>query len=453
MTDFFSAALALVVALGILIAVHEFGHFWVARKVGVKVLRFSIGFGRPLWTRRAGVDQTEYVIAAIPLGGYVKMVDEREGDVAPEDLPRAFNRQPVAKRFAIVAAGPLFNFLFAALAYWFMFVSGVPGVKPIIGEVEAGSPADRAGLRSGQTILGVNGRETPTWGAVFDTLLPPLLTGRPVDLTVQRDGGRFETRLPLDPVPPDIQPDELIAQIGMEPYRPAIEPVIGTIVEGAPAAHAGLQSGDRIVAVNGAPLDDWRRFVESVQQSPGRPLVLTIDRNGATETVEVRPRRVETEAGPVGQIGAQVKIDPALFEPYQAEWRHGPLEAVGSSVVKTWEMASLTLQMLGKMIIGEASVENISGPITIARYAKESAFAGLSRFLSFLAIVSISLGVLNLLPVPVLDGGHLMYYVVEAVKGSPVSEQTEAVGQRIGIAIILALMALALYNDLVRLAG
>jgi regulator of sigma E protease len=453
MTDFLSAALALVVALGILIAVHEFGHFWVARTLGVKVLRFSIGFGRPLWTRRAGADQTEYVLAAIPLGGYVKMLDEREGEVAPEELPRAFNRQPVAKRFAIVAAGPLFNFVFAVIAYWFMFVNGIPGMTPIIGEVEAGSPAAQAGLRSGQTILAVNDRETPTWGAVFDTLLPPLLTGQSLDFSVQRDGGRFDTRLPAIAVAPDIQPDELIALIGMEPYRPPIAPVIGEVVAGSPAAQAGLQPGDHIAAIDGAPINEWRELVESVRQSPGTPLVLTVRRDGATRAVEVRPRRVETDTGAVGQIGAQVSIDPAQFQAYEAEWRHGPWKAAGSSLAKTWEMASLTLQMLGKMVVGEASVENISGPITIARYAKESAFAGVSRFLSFLAIVSISLGVLNLLPVPVLDGGHLMYYVVEAVKGSPVSEQTEAIGQRIGIAMILALMALAFYNDLVRLAG
>ncbi len=452
MSDFVGSILALVVALGVLIAVHEFGHFWVARRMGVKVLRFSIGFGRPLWKRKAA-DGTEYVLAAIPLGGYVKMLDEREGEVAEEELDRAFNRKSVPKRFAIVAAGPFFNFLFAAFAFWLMFVSGVPGVKPIVGEVVENTPAARADLRPGQEIIAVGGVTTPTWSAVFDRLLPKLLLGEAVELTVRTDGRTEERRLPLERAGPNVKPEELVSTIGLRPKRPELQPVIGEIQSESPAASAGLQSGDKVEAIAGRPVNDWQAMVETIRNSPGETLTFTVLRNGERLTLEVRQAHVETEQGTIGRIGAQVKVDEAQVAALRSEWKQGPLQAIGSSIGRTWEMSTLTLRMMGEMVMGRVSTENISGPITIARYAKDSAYAGFSRFLSFLAIVSISLGVLNLLPIPVLDGGHLMFYLVEAAKGSPVSETTEAVGQRIGIAIIIALMSLAFYNDLARLAG
>ncbi|SCZ55833.1 RIP metalloprotease RseP [Thiohalomonas denitrificans] len=452
MIDFIGSVLALVVALGVLIAVHEFGHFWVARRMGVKVLRFSIGFGRPLWSRK-GADGTEYVVAAIPLGGYVKMLDEREVEVPEEELDRAFNRKSVARRFAIVAAGPFFNFLFAVFAFWLMFVNGIPGIKPIVGEVVEETPAARADLRPGQQIVAVGGEETPTWDAVFDRLLPKLLLGEPVELTILTDG-RTETRqLPLKRAGRDVKPEELVSTIGLRPQRPDLQPVIGEIQAGSPAENAGLQPDDEVVAIAGQPVHDWQSMVEVIRENPGEALTFSLLRNGERIEIEITPARVETEQGAVGRIGAQVKVDPSQVAALTSTWQQGPVEAVGASIGRTWEMSTLTLRMLGEMVIGRVSTESISGPITIARYAKDSAYAGFSRFLSFLAIVSISLGVLNLLPIPVLDGGHLMFYLVEAVKGSPVSETTEAVGQRIGIAIIIALMTLAFYNDLVRLTG
>ncbi len=453
MTEFFGSLLALAVVLGLLITVHEFGHFWVARKMGVKVLRFSVGFGKPLW-RRQGADGTEYVIAGVPLGGYVKMLDEREGEVPAEELHRAFNRQRVAKRFAIVVAGPLFNFLLAIAAFWLMFISGIPGLTPLVGEIVEGSPADRAGLRSGQQIIAVNGERTPTWDAVLERLLPTALVGGELRVQVESaEGGTRQTQLELSHPGPDLKPHEVIARIGLRPYQPKVQPVIGEITPGSPADRAGLQAGDRPLQVAGHPVDDVEGFIGRIREHPGEPVPVVVMRNGERLEIAVRPEAVDTEEGRIGRIGAAVGADPQELKPYRAEWRYGPLEAATSSVAKTWEMSVLTLRMLGEMIVGRASVENISGPITIARFARESALDGFARFLSFLAIVSISLGVLNLLPIPVLDGGHLMFYLVEAVKGRPVSERTEAFGQRLGIAVIIALMTLAFYNDLARLAG
>jgi len=453
MLDFLLTPLMFIVAISVLIAVHEFGHFWVARRMGVKVLRFSIGFGKPLWMRRSGRDQTEYAIAAIPLGGYVKMLDEREGEVAPDELGRAFNRQPLHKRAAIVAAGPVFNLLFAVVAYWVMFVTGTPGVRPLLGELEPASLAYQAGLRSEQEVLAVGERATPTWGAVLESLLPYTLRKEAVTITVNDGGVEYRYLLPLDQLQGEVDAATFTRVIGMQPFRPRIAPVLDEITAGSAAEAAGLRSGDEILAIDGVAVDDWERFVLTVRDHPDTTLTFSVRRNGEVLEVPVRPAAHKTADGVIGRIGAGVRDDERLNERLRTEWRLGPLAAIGAALEKTWDMSTLTLRMLGEMVMGRVSTENISGPITIAVYAKSSALAGFAQFLAFLAIVSISLGVLNLLPVPILDGGHLLFYLIEAITGSPVSERTEAVAMRIGIMLILMLMTLALYNDLARLMG
>jgi len=453
MIDVLLTVLALVVALAVLIAVHELGHFLVARWCGVKVLRFSIGFGRPLWQHRFGPDQTEYTLATIPLGGYVKMLDEREGEVAEEELHRAFNRQPVAKRSAIVIAGPVFNFLFAIFAYWWMFVLGVSGIKPMLGEVPVGTVAYESGLRSGQEIIAVNGEKSPTWQAVIEAIMPRLLLREPVQLTVFEGGLTLEKSLVTDSLDLGTRPEELFDKLGLKVYRPRIAPVIDEVLPGSVAEEAGLRSGDRVQTAAGKAIKDWQELVQIVSEHPGKPLELTFLREGHSEHIEIRPRMVETEQGPVGRIGASVKVDESLFRSLQATQQYGAGAALVAAWDKTWEISGLSLKMIGEMLIGRASVENLSGPIGIAQYAKNSAVAGFSQFLKFLGLISVSLGVLNLLPIPVLDGGHLFFYLIEALRGRPVSEKTEMLGQRIGLALILALMSVAIFNDLVRLAG
>jgi len=453
MIELLQTLLAFVVALAILIAVHEYGHFWVARRLGVKVLRFSIGFGKKLWSWRSRDGETEYMLAAVPLGGYVKMLDEREGEVADDEKHRAFNRQPVGTRIAIVVAGPLFNFFFAILAYWLMFILGVTGIKPILGEVPQDTPAYHAGLAAGQLITTVDGANTPTWGSVMDALLPKLLLKEPVVLKLEEAGTVFQRTIRLDALEQDIPPEQVFKRTGLQPYRPVIPAVIGEIVEGSPAQRAGLRLGDEVIEADGQSIALWRELVEVIQQNPGKPIILKVLRDGNPVELEVRPRSVDTESGPVGKIGAGVKLEEGLFEQYRSELRYAPLPAFAAAVEKTWNMSLLTLRLMGEMIMGRASVENISGPITIAQFAKSSALAGFSQFLGFLGIVSLSLGVLNLLPVPILDGGHLLFYLVEILKGKPVSERTEVVGQKIGLLLIMALMFVAFYNDLSRLAG
>ena len=443
---------AFVVAVGVLVTVHEFGHFIVARLVGVKVLRFSLGFGKPLWRRQPSPEATEFVIAAIPLGGYVKMVDEREGNVSEADLPYAFNRKPVSSRIAVVLAGPLFNFLFAILAYWLMFASGVPGLRPVIAEPPAGSPAAEAGLQARDEILRVDGRETRTWDDAALAILDGLLGERRLELDVRSVDDRVRRiELNLSDSGEILEGNDLLREIGLRPYRPPMPPVIDRIVPGGAAERAGLQPGDRVVSADGQPIEDWEDWVEYVRARPEQGIEVTVERDGALLELELWPDRVELDDASIGRIGAYVRVPEALGEDLRTLVRYGPLDALSHGIGKTWQMSALTLRTLWKMLLGQASVENLSGPISIAQYAGHSASAGFSAFLGFLAIVSISLGILNLLPIPVLDGGHLLFYAIELVKGSPVSEQAEAFGQRIGIALILALMTLALFNDFARL--
>jgi regulator of sigma E protease len=444
--------LAFIIAIGVLVTVHEFGHFWVARRLGVKVLRFSVGFGKPLWTRTFGADRSEFVLAALPLGGYVKMLDEREGEVAPEELPRAFNRQPVSTRVAVVVAGPLFNFLFAILAYWLMFVAGVPGLRPVVGDVTPGSPAAASGVIAGDEILAIQGEATPTWESAIMSLLDASLDERDaIRLDVRDpDGADRNLTVRLAQSGELLEKGGVLHNFGIEPWQ--LPAVLDEVVAGEAAEQAGLQSGDLIVAADGKPISGWNDWVEYVRARPDQPIQVEVRRNGARLGLELVPRRVTEGGAAHGFIGASVRLpDDGQHATMRVVVRHGPLEAVPAALGKTWEVTTLTLRTLWKMLTGKASVENLSGPISIARYAGESAAIGLTTFLAFLGIVSVSLGVLNLLPVPVLDGGHLLFYLVELAKGSPLSETAQLAAQKVGIVLLLMLMTLAFYNDLVRL--
>lgn len=453
--EFLIAVLAFVVAIGVLVTVHEFGHYWVARRAGVKVLKFSVGFGKPLWSRRAGADGTEYAIGTVPLGGYVQMLDERVTEVDPAESGRAFNNKPLRWRTAIVLAGPAANFLFAIVAYWLVAVIGVTGLKPIIGEVTADSLADQAGLEPGQEIVQVEERVTPTWQVAVQSLLNPALQGRDAALQLLDPEGREVVRtIPFGAVDRGLFDEgDLLANIGITPARPTVEPVLDHIQPDSPAAQAGLEPGDRLVAADGRAIGDWSEWVAYVQERPDEPIEVSLLRDSERLEVTLVPAAVETSAGETGQIGASVRIPEEAFEAYQTRARHGPLEAVGVALQRTWEMTTLSLRMGAAMITGRASLENLSGPIGIAQFAGQTATIGLVTFLMFLALVSLSLGIINLLPIPMLDGGHLMYFAVEWVKGSPVSEQAQLIGQQVGLFLIFLLIAFAIYNDLARILG
>jgi regulator of sigma E protease len=443
---------AFLVAIGVLVTVHEFGHFWVARRLGVKVLRFSIGFGRPLWRRTFGADRTELVVAALPLGGYVKMLDEREGEVAATELHRAFNRKPVATRMAVVLAGPLFNLLFAVFAYWLMFVAGVPGLRPVVGEVMPGSLAAQAGILQGDEIVAIQGVRTPTWDSAMMNLLEAGLDERAVlELRVRNPQGE-ERQLQVQFTKPDrlLEKGGVLQNFGLAPWQ--LPAVIDTVVDGKAAQRAGLQPGDRILSADGQPIAGWNDWVEYVRARPEQKIRVEVLRGSARVSLSMVPERVSEDGSEHGFIGASVRLpDERQRATMRVDVRYGMLEAVPAALGKTLEVSTLTLRTLWKMVTGRASVENLSGPISIARYAGESAAIGLGTFLAFLGVVSVSLGVLNLLPIPVLDGGHLLYYLVELVTGKPVSDAVQLVAQKLGILLLLMLMSVAFYNDLLRL--
>jgi regulator of sigma E protease len=447
--------LAFIVAIGILVTVHEFGHFWVARKLGVKVLRFSVGFGKPLWLRKWGEDQTEYVIAAIPFGGYVKMLDEREGEVEQHELARAFNQKSVWRRIAIVVAGPAFNFLFAILAYYLIFLVGIICVKPVIGEISDPSPAYTAGVQQGDLILAVNGIETPSWERARFAMLEESVSADQIVLQVQGRDLQIRDKV-IDIKGLGLLKEEqinLLRDLGIATWRPDVPPVIDEVLPDGAAWQAGLLAEDKVLTLDRVAILNVTQWVNHIRANPATEMVLRVLRNGEEVELTITPRS-RTEGGETfGYIGVKnrIEIPESVRREMMVTERYGPLEGMVEAMDKTWRMSWLTLRVLGKLVTGDASVRNLSGPITIAHYAGVSARIGLETFLGFLAIISISLGVLNLLPVPMLDGGHLFYYLVEVFKGSPVSEQIEIIGQKIGILLLFGLMSIAIYNDLLRL--
>ncbi len=443
-----------IVTLTILIAVHEFGHFLAARKLGVKVLRFSIGFGRPLLRYVSPCDGTEYVLAAIPLGGYVKMLDEQEGSVHEAQKHLAFNRQPLWKRCVIVTAGPFCNFLFAVLAYWAIFVAGDVGTRAVVGVVAPGSIAAEACFAPGDELLAITDRPTPTWESAVFALMAEVLNGDGEDLAVRvRDESGLERVRVLNGGALAGLPDDpaLLSNLGLSPVRPVFPARIGELVPGDPAMRAGLHPGDLVRSVNGASIAHWSDLVEAVQAHPGQPLRLEIERGSERHERLVIPHAVQLSDREVGRIGAAAQTPPQLSDEYRTEVRLGSVAAMSAAIGKTADMSLLMLRVIGRMLIGKASVENLGGPISIAETAGKTASYSLGYFVKFLAVVSVSLGVLNLLPIPMLDGGHLLYFFIEAIKGSPLSEQAQLQGQRVGLALLVALMTLAFYVDISRL--
>jgi len=441
------------VTVGLLVVVHEWGHYIVARLAGVRILRFSVGFGRPLWIRRSGPDRTEWVIAAVPLGGFVKMLDSRESDVPAGEMHRAFDRQPVGRRIAIVLAGPAANFIAAFLLYWGLYVTGLPGVKPVVGDPPRATAAAAAGLSNGDTIRAIGGEPTATWTDVRWLLLKEAVRGGEVAVELEGAGGGRATRsLDLSALTKEDLDRDFLAKLGLKAFTPAAPAVLGRIVPGGAGDRAGLREGDRVLAIGGEPVATWGQFTARVRASAGRLLALEVERGGARFAVQAVPEPSGEGEARIGLLrvepGAEVRRE---WERMTTTVRHGPLEAVPKAMHRVWDLSIFSLRMLGKMLLGEVSWKNLSGPITIADYAGQSAQMGWVSFAGFLALVSVSLGVLNLLPIPLLDGGHLVYYSAEIVKGSPVSERAMEIGQRVGLAILAGLTFFAFYNDINRL--
>ena len=445
MNPFLGSVFWLLVTLGVLVTFHEFGHYWVARRCGVKVLRFSVGFGKAVW-KRIGRDGCEYQVAMIPLGGYVKMLDAREGVVPPQFEHQEFTRQPVWKRIAIVLAGPGFNLIFTVVALWLMFMLGRPDAAPIV-TAKPQSMAAVAGIAPGDRILAIGGRDVATWSDSLDVIANALLGREPLPLTVRDpDGTRRQLSLPLDRLPPGQTVDRYLATLGLQLAPPP--PVAATVLDGQPAALGGMQGGDRVLSVDGQPVADFEALGKLVQQAADRSpqLAIVVERGGRTLPLTVTARRESLQGQPASWV-IGVGARPAEA----ATLRYGPVRALREALASTWRNTTQTFAMIGRMLGGEASTKNLSSVIGIAQMANASAQMGPAWFLQFLAMVSLSLAVLNLLPIPVLDGGHLLYYLIELVKGSPLSEQAMVVGQYIGMVLLFSLMGLVFYNDLHRL--
>ncbi len=436
------------VALSVLVVVHELGHYLVARLAGVKVLRFSVGFGKTLFMRRLGRDQTEWAVCALPLGGYVKMLDEREAAVPAEEVHRSFNRASVWWRIAIVLAGPVANFLLAIAFYWVLFMHGVPALKPVIDQPLPNTPAATAGLVAGDEIIRVDDSEIRSFQDLGLALLRAGVADQRVTLGLK--GGRT-AELDTSSMQTDDLEQDTLASLGITRFNPPIPPVVGTIIPNGVAEKAGLQVGDRLIEVSGEKLKSWQDWVKRVRAHPGQNLRITFERQGSRLTVNLTPAATQEAGQTVGKIGAAPEINEAQMADVLTEVRYGPLGGLWQGAKKTWEMSVFTLEMMGRMVMGQVSMKNLSGPLTIADFAGQSAALGWISFVGFLALISVSLGVLNLLPIPLLDGGHLMYYISEVLTGKPVSERIMELGGRVGLTALLVLTSFALYNDLQRL--
>ena len=466
--------IAFIITIGILVTIHEYGHFQVARWCNVKVLRFSIGFGKPLWKKTFGKDNTEFVLAAIPLGGFVKMLDERElkaereikaeresaiengesiekTDYSEAELKRAFNRQNVWKRIAIVLAGPVANLLLAILLYWVLLMQGVTGMRPIVGEVANNSLAASAGFKTGETIQKVAGVAVKTWTDARWILLEQSLASKNVVLETLSENDDLSSHvLSFDGINSDPEID-ILKKVGLEIMSPTLAPVFGEILPNSAAQKSNLQMNDKVLSIDNVNMQDWESVVNTVKENPNQSLQFKIARAQQILTIFATPEQISENGKKIGRLGASVKIDQDILDKLLIKVQYSPIEGLQKAVLKTWDTAIFSLKMLGRMLTGQVSIKGISGPVTIATFAGESANLGLSTFLSFLALVSISIGVLNLLPIPVLDGGHLMYYIVEIFKGSPVSDQTMLAGQKIGFVLLGLLMTIAIFNDFNRL--
>ena len=460
-TSIMTSVVAFIVAIGVLVTVHEFGHYWVARKLGFKVLRFSIGFGKPLVTRVSrDPDAVEYVLAAVPLGGYVRLLDERDGPVPPQDAHRAFNRRPPVARIAVLLAGPVANLLFAILAYWILLMQGIPGLKPVIGDVENGSFASRADLRPLDEIIAVDGKATSTRQAAVLAILEGVVAEGVVAVEVRGQGGgarKLSIRVPAGERRALTEPGTLLDGLGFSFWYPPQPVVVGELTPGMPAERAGLAPGDRVVAMDGEPVDDYVAFVERIRGRPGQPTRLTVLRGTERRELELElvPQPSEEDGQVIGKIGlgAAFPDDGGFPEAMRTVERHGPVAALAAAARETWDKSALTVRFLWRMVTGDVSTKNISGPINIAQYAGLTATEGFTYYLGFLALVSISLAILNLLPVPVLDGGQVVFQLAEMAKGAPLSAEAQLLGQKVGIAMLVALMGFAFYNDISRLFG
>jgi len=450
--SFLHTAASFLVALGVLIVVHEYGHYLAARLCNVKVLRFSVGFGRSLYTRKIGADATEWTVAAIPFGGYVKMLDEREAPVDPQEVHRAFNRQSVWRRCVIVVAGPVFNFLFAIAVYAGLYMYGMPEARPVLAQPAAGTLAASADFVAGDTVRSIEGSAIATWQDLRWRVLQGALQKEALRVEVEAARGDISMHvLDLRDYPSEEVESDAMERIGLRLYRPPLDPVLGRVVAGSAAERAGLRTDDRVLRADGASVATWEALVQKVRAHPGTVLQLAVERDGTQLRIDVLPDVVSENGARIGRIGAAPRIPAADADRILARISYGPVDSLVKAVGKTWDISIFSLKMLGKMLVGEVSWKHLSGPVTIADYAGQSAQMGWLAYATFLALISISLGVLNLLPIPLLDGGHLMYYSVEIIKGSPVSERAMELGQKVGLALLLVVMAFAFYNDINRL--
>ncbi len=452
MFDFLWNLASFIIALGILVTVHEYGHFWVARKNGVKVERFSVGFGRAIWKRKAA-DGTEYVVALIPLGGYVKMLDERVDNVLPADKDKTFNSKSVYQRIAIVSAGPLANFIFALFALYLMFLIGVPSVKPIIGEITPNSIADNAGLEEDSEIISIDGKSIRDWQEVNFALISQI-GNKNIEIKAKVNESQYIKTFNLNTVDWKFAPEKVSAltSLGIIPFSPKVYNELAAVAKESPAEKSGLLVGDELIALNGVKTEDWQVFANEVKRYPGKEVLITIKRDQQILSIPLTPNSVEQGGAIVGYIGVGPKIE-AWPKAFLIDLSYGPLDAMLESAKRTWQLTSLTFGMIGKLITGDVSVKNLSGPIGIAQGAGSSAGHGFVYFLGFLALISINLGIINLLPLPVLDGGHLLYYLIELFTGKEVPENIQEAGFKFGALALLMLMAIGLINDFSRVLG